>query len=94
MMKNRVIKKVEKRLIVEKVCELQHKIDEYERFLGDLLIMLAKRQPQAVLQHDAGDFSNWIWDETRKLIKENADLREKAGIGAESAPEHPAGRAD
>lgn len=79
-MKRRVVKKVENGLMVDKICELQARIDEYERFLGDLLIMLSKRKPQVVLQHDAGDFSDWIWDETRKLIKENAELREKAGI--------------
>lgn len=76
-MKKRVIKKVEKRLIVDKLCELQKTIDEYERFMGDLFIMLNKRQPQVVLQHDAGYFSDWIWNETRKLIKENEDLLKK-----------------
>lgn len=76
MMKNRVIKKVEKRLIVEKVCELQHKIDEYERFLGDLLVMLSRKKSSVVIKHECGDYAWWIWDETERLIKENAELRE------------------
>ena len=77
MMKKRVIKKVEKRLIVDKLCELQKNIDEYERFMGDLLIMLKKRKPQSVIEHDAGDFADLIWDEAVKLIKENEDLLKK-----------------
>ena len=76
-MKKRVIKKVEKRLIVDKLCELQKNIDEYERFMGDLLIMLKKRKPQSVIEHDAGDFADLIWDEAVKLIKENEDLLKK-----------------
>lgn len=77
MMKKRVIKKVEKRLIVDKLCELQKKIDEYERFMGDLFIMLNKRKPQLVIKHDAGEFADWIWDKAVKLIKENEDLLKK-----------------
>ena len=76
-MKKRVIKKVEKRLIVDKLCELQKEIDEYERFMGDLFIMLNKRKPQWVIKHDAGEFADLIWDEAVKLIKENEDLLKK-----------------
>lgn len=76
-MKKRVIKKVEKRLIVDKLCELQKKIDEYERFMGDLFIMLYKRKPQLVIKHDAGEFADSIWNEVVKLIKENEDLLKK-----------------
>ena len=57
--------------------ELQKKIDEYECFMGDLLIMLNKRKPQFVIKHDAGEFADWIWDEAVKLIKENEDLLKK-----------------
>lgn len=76
MMKKRVIKKVEKRLIVDKLCELQKKIDEYERFLGDLLVMLSRKKSSVVIKHECGDYAGWIWDETERLIKENAELRE------------------
>lgn len=76
-MKSRVVKKVEKGQMVVAICELQRTICEYQRFLGDLLIMLSKRKPQCVLKHDCDEFADWIWDETAKLIKENAELREK-----------------
>jgi hypothetical protein len=73
-MKNRTVKKVERMVLVDKVCELQCKIDEYERFLGDLFIMLKRRMPQTVIKHECGDFAGLIWDETAKLINENSSL--------------------
>lgn len=76
-MKKRIIKKVERRLIVDKICELQERIDEYDRFLGDLLIMLTKRKPQVVIKHYAGCFADMIWDEAANLIKENEELQKK-----------------
>ena len=83
-MKKRVVKKVVRMSLVEKVCELQMGIDEYDRFLGDLMLMLITNNPkhQALasdlpLHHD---FANEIWTRVIKLMKENADLREKAGI--------------
>lgn len=93
-MKSRIVKKVEKGQMVVAICSLQRTICEYERFLGDLLIMLSKRKPQCVLEHDCGEFAGWIWDETAKLIKENAELRAKCAVGDTAAPKHPEGRAD
>lgn len=68
--------------VVDKVSaalRLQSDLDEYQRFLGDLLIMLAKKEPQCVLEHSVpgDDKMGWIWKEVHKLIKENNDLREQ-----------------
>ena len=93
-MKSRVVKKVEKGQFVVAVCSLQRIICEYQRFLGDLLIMLSKRKPQCVVKHDCGEFADWIWDETAKLIKENAELRAKCAVGDTAVAEHSEGRAD
>lgn len=72
-------------VVVDKVSlalHLQRDIDEYQRYLGDLLVMLVKREPQCVLEHKVpgDDYMPLIWDKIKELIKENADLREKAGI--------------
>jgi len=72
-MKRRVVKKVERMQLVDKVCELQRQIDEYDRFLGDLLIMLNKKEPQTVIKHECGDWADWIWEKVRDLIKENKE---------------------
>lgn len=80
-MKRRVVKKVEKGLMVDKICELQARIDEYERFLGDLLVMLSRKKSSIVIKHECGDYAGWIWDETERLIKENAALRSAASSG-------------
>ena len=87
-MKRRVAKKVERSQMVDAICELQRTICEYERFLGDLLIMLSKRKPQCVLEHRCGDFAGWIWDETAKLIRENGELRAKVGSRDTASAEH------
>lgn len=68
--------------VVDKVStalHLQSDVDEYQRFLGDLLIMLVKREPQCVLEHSipGDDKMGWIWDEVHKLIKENKGLKEE-----------------
>lgn len=78
-MKNRIVRKAEKRMLADKLCELQRKICEHERFEGDLLIMLAKRVPQCVIEHDVEN-GDWIWDEVRKLINENKELKAKLDI--------------
>lgn len=93
-MKSRVVKKVEKGQMVVAICSLQRTICEYQRFLGDLLIMLSKRKPQCVLKHDCDEFADWIWDETKKLIEENAELRAKCEVSNTAVAEHSEGRAD
>lgn len=97
-MKTRVKKKQDKALlnfslvceriaanVVEKVSNaihLQRDIDEYDRFLGDLLIMLSKGEPQCVIEHSVqgDDKMGWIWDEVHKLIKENKELKAKLAV--------------
>lgn len=81
-MKNRIARKAEKRMLTDKLCELQREICEHERFEGDLLVMLSKRVPQCVIEHNVEN-GDWIWDEVRKLINENKELKAKlylAGI--------------
>lgn len=78
-MKNRIVRKAEKRMLADKLCELQRKICEHERFEGDLLIMLSQRVPQCVIEHDVKN-GDWIWDEVRKLINENKELKAKLDI--------------
>ncbi len=76
-MKRRIEKKVERSMMASKICELQQKIDEYNRFLGDLTIMLAKKTPGMwVIEHrvDDDNYMNWIWDECEKLLEENDRL--------------------
>ena len=76
-MKNRVVKKVEKRMLVDKVCELQREICEHERFEGDLLVMLMKGEPQFVLEHQCGDYAGLIWKKVCDLLKDKKELAQK-----------------
>lgn len=78
-MKKRLVKKVERMALVDKVCELQSYIDEYERYLGDLLIMVLKKAPQSVVEHSVpgDDKMGWIWEKVRDLIEENNELARK-----------------
>ena len=86
-MKTRVVRKVEKGQMVDKICELQSKICEYDRFLGDLLVMLSRRKPHVALAHGCGDLAEWIWDQTAKLVKENEELRKRCEVGAQDCHE-------
>lgn len=74
-MKRRLIKKVERMMLVDKVCELQHQIDEYQRFCGDLLIMLCTGKASCVLEHDGVFEGKFIWNNVRDLLEKNAELR-------------------
>lgn len=78
-MKRRTVNKVERRTLVDKVCELQMQIDEYERFLGDVLVMLSKGRSSCVIEHNCGDYAPWIWRRIEELLVENAKLRAKCG---------------
>lgn len=64
---------------IEKICEMQKSLCEHERFLGDLTVMLSKRSPQCVVQHDVWN-SDWIWDKVRDLIHENKELKAKLAL--------------
>ena len=58
---------------VEKICELQRKLDEYERFHGELFLMLinrdVKRHFVAISEQDV-NFGEAILKEVKKLIEE------------------------
>lgn len=76
-MKRRIEKKVERSMMASKICELQQKIDEYDRFLGDLTIMLVKKTPGMwVIEHhvEGDNYMSWIWGECEKLLEENDRL--------------------
>lgn len=74
--------KVEARALADKVCELQQKIDEHDRFLTDLLVMVCKRNPDHVaVEHGVdyydGTMMSSVWGVVRDAIKELANLREQ-----------------
>lgn len=75
-MKRRVVKKVEKMMVVEKLCQLQQEIDEHLRFEGDLLIMLCTENPDMkVIAHgDRSSYMAGIWDVCVRLLNENKRL--------------------
>ena len=75
-MKRRVIKKVEKTMLVDKLCQLQQEIDEHLRFEGDLLVMLSTKNPDMkVLEHGSDtDFMHFIWTQVAILLRENEHL--------------------
>lgn len=58
---------------VEKICELQRKLDEYERFHGELFLMLynrdVKRQFVRFIENDV-PFADDIIEQVKKLIEE------------------------
>lgn len=76
-MKSRTVKKLEKHVLTEKVCELQRQICEYERYCGDLLIMLSKGEPQCVVVHEGVWEGAWIWEKVHELLRENKELAQK-----------------
>ena len=73
--------------IVNRCIDLQKQLDEYKRFIGDLVIILAKpERSHMAIEHDI-DEADFIWDQTYKLISENEDLKERLAQfsqGAES----------
>jgi hypothetical protein len=75
-MKRRTVNKVERMQLVDKVCELQRQIDEYERYMGDIFIMLFKEEPQNVIEHVGIWEGKNIWNRIKELIAENKALKE------------------
>lgn len=74
--------KTEARTLVDKVCELQKKIDEHDRFLQDLLVMVCKRNPDHVaVQHGVdyydGTLMSSVWGVVRDAIKEIVSLKDQ-----------------
>lgn len=58
---------------VEKICDLQRKLDEYERFHGELFLMLynrdVKRQVVRFIKDDV-PFCDGIIEQVKRLIEE------------------------
>lgn len=58
---------------VEKICELQRKLDEYERFHGELFLMLYNRDVKRQFvrfREDEVLFGEDIIKQVKKLIEE------------------------
>lgn len=58
---------------VEKICELQRKLDECERFHGELLLMLVNRDvKRQFVAIDTADvpFGKAIFEQVTKLIEQ------------------------
>lgn len=58
---------------VEKICDLQRKLDEYERFHGELFLMLYNRDVKrqfVCFREDDVLFSEELIKEVKKLIEE------------------------
>ena len=75
-MKRWIIKKVEKAVLVDKLCQLQQEIDEHLRFEGDLLIMLRTKNPDMIVPKHGSDtdFMHFIWTQVAILLRENKNL--------------------
>lgn len=79
-MKRRVVNKFEKMSLANKVCELQRDICEHERFLGDLLVMVARpTQDRRFIKHETKncDYFSFVWDKVCGILKENEELKSK-----------------
>ena len=79
-MKRRLIKKVERMTLVDKVCELQRDICEHERFLGDLLVMICRpTQDRQFIKHETKhcDYFEFVWEQVGKILTENEELKDK-----------------
>jgi hypothetical protein len=58
---------------VEKICDLQRKLDEYERFHGELFLMLYNRDVKRRFVRFVGDdvpFGDDIIEQVKRLIEE------------------------
>lgn len=63
--------------VADKLCELQHRLDEYDRFMGDLIVTLSKKRRQTTLVHECHEYADWIEEEIDKLLSENQELKAK-----------------
>jgi hypothetical protein len=54
--------------LVDKVCELQRQLCEYERYVNNLAIMLSKGEAQTVRKHDVPYPADWVWDKIRDMV--------------------------
>lgn len=61
--------------MVDKVCELQRQVCEYERYVKDLAIMLSKEEAQSVARHDIPYPADWVWDRIRDMINARRGIK-------------------
>lgn len=62
---------------IEHLLGLQRELDEYQRFCGELIIILSKPdENHTFLKSDITE-ADFIWEQVWKLIKENKELKEK-----------------
>ena len=57
---------------IEKICEMQRRLDEYERFHGELFLMLYEKNPnrQSVrFDEDEAPWAELLIKEIRKLLE-------------------------
>lgn len=57
--------------LVQKVCELQREVCEYERFLADLLLMLIEKDPDRnAVEHEVleSGLADSVWATAKKLL--------------------------
>lgn len=57
--------------LVEKVCELQRDVCEYERFLGDLLLMLVEGDAgRNAVEHVVPNrcLADGVWERAKRLL--------------------------
>ena len=81
-MKKRVVKKhrdiVEETLAyLDRILGVQYELDEANRFLGDLLVILLDRDTEHKCLEHMNDFATPIYREVCALINENRDLKER-----------------
>ena len=79
-MKRRIVNKLEKKSLADKVCELQRDICEHERFLGDLLVKVAfPTRDMCFIKHGTKncDYFSFVWDKVCGILKENEELKSK-----------------
>lgn len=64
---------------VDSIVSLQRKVDEHDRFLGDVLLLVMGRDlsRQFIGGHEGSRFYEPVWTAVASLVKENAELMEK-----------------
>lgn len=55
---------------VNRICEMQKEIDQYDYFLANLLIRLCQPDAQVIGIETNSPYSNIIWEEIDKLLNQ------------------------
>ena len=62
---------------VNKICELQERVCEYERFMFDLTVMLAMKKRDLVLPRISDTNAVYVVDRIRQILRENEEMARK-----------------